>query len=359
MRETSFKTRLLGCAAIAAVGWASPVGATASISVGFPDNPPVNITAPPAPTPLSLDQTFSARVGTARVVIQDGPSQMILAGEVQSVVTPVGGATLGESLEDVLHFSNLPGPTPITFNFLVDGTVLVPTPDFNDLVVFGDDLSPAVTMNITANSCGGVPFPRCLLVPVNTPTPVQLDIVDTVTVTNGLPQNIALSMQLSAVEGSTSSTRAWSSTCPPAFPSPRTAASRLSAPRPPPACRNPPPPCCWLPPSDCSRLCCGRVRAPVVGAIVLVAAIGAAQASELIDLQAESSKTWVIASGPLASVGVFAVPGCDQGIVDRRGHQGEVANRKSATAGRGGSHKFRALLDRRYRDRITVVWQRH
>jgi len=73
------------------------------------------------------------------VVIQDGPSQMILAGEVQSVVTPVGGATLGESLEDVLHFSNLPGPTPITFNFLVDGTVLVPTPDFNDLVVFGDD----------------------------------------------------------------------------------------------------------------------------------------------------------------------------------------------------------------------------
>ena len=257
MRETSFKTRLLGCAAIAAVGWASPVGATASISVGFPDNPPVNITAPPAPTPLSLDQTFSARVGTARVVIQDGPSQMILAGEVQSVVTPVGGATLGESLEDVLHFSNLPGPTPITFNFLVDGTVLVPTPDFNDLVVFGDDLSPAVTMNITANSCGGVPFPRCLLLPVNTPTPVQLDIVDTVTVTNGLPQNIALSMQLSAVEGSTSSTRAWSSTCPPAFPSPRTAASRLSAPRPPPACRNPPPPCCWLPPSDCSRLRCG------------------------------------------------------------------------------------------------------
>jgi len=357
MRETSFKTRLLGCAAIAAVGWASPVGATASISVGFPDNPPVNLTAPPAPTPLSLDQTFSARVGTARVVIQDGPSQMILAGEVQSVVTPLGGATLGESLEDVLHFSNLPGPTPITFNFLVDGTVLVPTPDFNDLVVFGDDLSPAVTMNITANSCGGVPFPRCLLVPVNTPTPVQLDIVDTVTVTNGLPQNIALSMQLNAVEGALLD-----------FLDPRlvidlppgvsvTSDGGFSAVGPTPTPGVPEPSSALLLAAALGLLAAAlrRVRAPVVGAIVLVAAIGAAQASELIDLQAESSKTWVIASGPLASVGVFAVPGCDQGIVDRRGHQGEIANRKSATAGRGGSHKFRALFDRHYRDRITVV----
>src|SRR5215831_1341886 len=361
MRETSFKTRLLGCAAIAAVGWASPVGATASISVGFPDNPPVNLTAPPAPTPLSLDQTFSARVGTARVVIQDGPSQMILAGEVQSVVTPLGGATLGESLEDVLHFSNLPGLTPITFNFLVDGTVLVPAPDFNDLVVFGDDLSPAVTMNITANSCGGVPFPRCLLVPVNTPTPVQLDIVDTVTVTNGLPQNIALSMQLNAVEGALLD-----------FLDPRlvidlppgvsvTSDGGFSAVGPTPTPGVPEPSSALLLAAALGLLAAAlrRVRAPVVGAIVLVAAIGAALGQradrpagrKLEDL---GHRVW-----PASVRRRICCPRRDQGIVDRRGHQGEVANRKSATAGRGGSYRFRALLGRDHWDRITVVWQRH
>src|SRR6516165_9874426 len=42
MRETGWKMRLFGCAGIAAaIGSASPAGATASISAMFPDNPPV------------------------------------------------------------------------------------------------------------------------------------------------------------------------------------------------------------------------------------------------------------------------------------------------------------------------------
>lgn len=203
MRKTGLKTRLLGCVAVAvAVGWASPAGATASIGVMFPDNPPVNITVPPAPTPLSLDQTFTSSGGTGHAIIEDGPSKMILAGEVQAT-TPFSGATLFEELKDVLHFHNLVGPTPITFHFLVDGTVLVPVTMISDLAVFNNAfISPGVTMNITADSCQGVPFPHCFQVPVNTPAHVSLDLAGTVTETNPVPQAIDLEMQLSAIDGS-------------------------------------------------------------------------------------------------------------------------------------------------------------
>src|SRR5215472_13566607 len=57
LRETGWKMLLFGCAGIvAAMGSASPAGATASISAMFPDNPSLTITTPPAPTPLTLDQ---------------------------------------------------------------------------------------------------------------------------------------------------------------------------------------------------------------------------------------------------------------------------------------------------------------
>jgi hypothetical protein len=143
-------TRLVGCVGTAAaVGWVSPAEAAASVRVMFPDNPPVTITAPPAPIPLSLDQTFSATGGTGHAILKDGPSQIVLKGLVQA---PVNGATLFEELNDVLHFSNLAGPTPISFHFVVDGTVVVPVTGISELAVFNNAfISPGVTMGITAN----------------------------------------------------------------------------------------------------------------------------------------------------------------------------------------------------------------
>jgi hypothetical protein len=189
------RTCLLGYAVFAVLtGWTSPAAAAASIGVMFPDNPPVNITAPPAPTPLSFDQSFVATGGTGHAIIHDGPGQIVLGGEVQAGA--VVGATLFEQLEDVLHFANLPGPTPVTFHWLVDGTVLVPVHGISNLAVFNSAfISPVVTLNITADSCSG-----CFQVPVGTPTPVSLDISGTKVETNGVPQDIVLSMQLSAID---------------------------------------------------------------------------------------------------------------------------------------------------------------
>jgi len=62
------------------------------------------------------------------------------------------GATLFEELKDVLHFSNLAGPTPIPFHLLVGGTVLVPM-GISNLAVFENAFTnPRATMNITAQS---------------------------------------------------------------------------------------------------------------------------------------------------------------------------------------------------------------
>jgi hypothetical protein len=290
--------RLFGCAGIvAAMGSASPAGATASISTMFPDNPSVTITTPPAATPLTLDQTFSSPGGTGHAIIQDGPSQIILEGEVQAA--PVNGATLFQEVQDQLHFTNLAGPTTITFHLLVDGTVLVPATGISDLAVFNDAfISPGVTMNITANSCGGVPFPSCFQVPVNTPTAVFLDLAGTVTETNSVPQAIDLEMQLSAIDGSLLD-----------FLDPRlvidlppgvsvTSDGGLSAVGSAPGVPEP---------SSGLLLAAGlgllaaalqRARASFVGGIAVVVAIAVAPAAaDQTDPNAGSWKTWVISSG--------------------------------------------------------------
>ena len=107
-----------------------------------------------------------------------------------------------ENLEDVLHFSGLPGPTPITFRLLVDGSVLVPMHGISDLAVFGTFFAPAVTMNITADTViGPCVFPGCVQVPLDTPTPISFDITGTKMETNSIPQDLVLSMQLGAIQG--------------------------------------------------------------------------------------------------------------------------------------------------------------
>src|SRR5215472_2684229 len=119
--------RLLGCALLAALmGWTSSAFAAASFDVEFINSPPVTLTAPPAPTPLNLDQTFFVASGTGHAIIHDGPGRAVLGGLAQANVDAGGAAGLTENLEDVLHFSGMPGPTPITFRLLVDGSVLVP-----------------------------------------------------------------------------------------------------------------------------------------------------------------------------------------------------------------------------------------
>jgi hypothetical protein len=196
--------RLLSCALLAALmGWTSSAFAAASFDVEFINSPPVTMTAPPAPTPLNLDQTFSVTSGTGHAIIHDGPGRVVLGGLVQANAGTGGAAGLTENLEDVLLFSGLSGPTAITFHLLVDGNVLVPVHGISDLAVFGAFIAPAVTMNITADTViGPCVSPGCVHVPLDTPTPISLDITGTEMETNGVPQDLVLSMQLGAIQGS-------------------------------------------------------------------------------------------------------------------------------------------------------------
>ena len=143
--------RLLRCALLAAqMGWTPLALAAASLDVEFINTPSVTMTAPPAPTPLSLDQTFSVASGSGHAIIHDAPGKLELGGLVQANAGGAGAAGLTEDLEDVLRFSGLPGPTLITFHWLVDGSVRVPVHGISDLAVFGTFFAPVATMNITA-----------------------------------------------------------------------------------------------------------------------------------------------------------------------------------------------------------------
>ena len=169
----------------------------------------------------------------------------------------------------------------------------------SDLAVFNNAfISPGVTLNITANSCDGVPFPSCFQVPVDTPTPVSLDLAGTITETDSVPQAIDLTMQLSASDGSLldflHSARLVID-LPPSVSV--TSDGGLSVVGPAPGVPEP---------SSALLLAAGlgllavrlrRVRAPVVGAISLLTTIAAAQAGEPVEANAGTWQTWVINSG--------------------------------------------------------------
>jgi hypothetical protein len=125
------RARLLGCALLAAqMGWTPLALTAASLDVEFINTPSVTMTAPPAPTPLSLDQTFSVASGSGHAIIHDAPGKLELGGLVQANAGGAGTAGLTEDLEDVLRFSGLPGPTPITDGgFAVTGALpAIPEP---------------------------------------------------------------------------------------------------------------------------------------------------------------------------------------------------------------------------------------
>ena len=159
-------------------------------------------------------------------------------------------------------------------------------------------ISPGVTVNITADSCQGVPFPSCFQVPVETPTPLSLDLVGAVTETNSVPQAIDLEMQLSAVDGSLLDflhSARLAIDLPPGVSV--TSDGGFSAVGATPGVPEP---------SSALLLAAGlgllaallrHVKVAAVSAIALVAGIAAAQAAEQIEPNAGNWKTWVIASG--------------------------------------------------------------